>query len=211
MNIDDKIGYIDTVNFLRTKGALEDDLTHFSMGLMSEWFEMEESKGALRKLGGLQIPENSKYEFKLELGDILFYAYAAALRIIDFVDSENEVASFTVHYEPELFHGKCSDTLFAQSLIWRDFEPLYQHYDDLFFGKLCRAFLDLILKSRYHGAIFSVKDAFKILRDIIGSVITNCQNYSFDLEEVMQLNMQKLWKRHPEGFRGVGWKNPGSR
>ena len=59
---------------------------------------------------------------------------------------------------------------------------------------------DLIKKSVFHNKPMDLVHLKKELGDVMWYVALMCHAYKFDLDEVMQLNIDKLKARYPEGF-----------
>lgn len=59
---------------------------------------------------------------------------------------------------------------------------------------------DMIKKWVFHGHDIDMQEVKKELGDICWYVAMMCESFGFDLEEVMELNIDKLKKRYPEGF-----------
>ena len=59
---------------------------------------------------------------------------------------------------------------------------------------------DMIKKWVFHGHDIDMQEVKKELGDVCWYVAMMCESFGFDLEEVMELNIDKLKKRYPEGF-----------
>lgn len=59
---------------------------------------------------------------------------------------------------------------------------------------------DMIKKSVFHGHFVDGEDIKKEIGDICWYVALMCKGFGFDLEEILQMNIDKLKKRYPEGF-----------
>ena len=61
-------------------------------------------------------------------------------------------------------------------------------------------FNDMIKKTVFHEKELNVDHAKKELGDIMWYVAMMCYSFGWDLDEIMQLNIDKLKARYPEGF-----------
>ena len=59
---------------------------------------------------------------------------------------------------------------------------------------------DLIKKWIFHGHELDDDKLAKELGDILWYVAMMCQSFGFNMEEIMQMNIDKLEARYPEGF-----------
>ena len=59
---------------------------------------------------------------------------------------------------------------------------------------------DMIKKWIFHGKPLEEGELCKELGDILWYIAMFCESMSWDIEEVMQQNIEKLKKRYPEGF-----------
>lgn len=60
--------------------------------------------------------------------------------------------------------------------------------------------LDIIKKWIFHEAILDLDHLEKELGDVMWYVALLCDSFGFDLDEVMQKNIDKLKARYPKGF-----------
>lgn len=63
-------------------------------------------------------------------------------------------------------------------------------------GEVC----DLIKKIGWHGKIANADDMAHELGDVLWYLQKLAQRYGFTLEQVAQMNVDKLQKRYPNGF-----------
>lgn len=61
-------------------------------------------------------------------------------------------------------------------------------------------FNDMIKKSIFHRTDFDEEHAKKELGDIMWYVAMMCTSFGWQLDEIMEMNIDKLKKRYPEGF-----------
>lgn len=61
-------------------------------------------------------------------------------------------------------------------------------------------FNDMIKKWIFHEKEFDEVHAKKELGDIMWYVALMCKSFDWDLDEILQRNIEKLAKRYPEGF-----------
>lgn len=59
---------------------------------------------------------------------------------------------------------------------------------------------DMIKKAIFHGHIISSKKIKKEIGDICWYIALMCDSFGFDLNEIMEMNIEKLKARYPEGF-----------
>ena len=67
-------------------------------------------------------------------------------------------------------------------------------------------FADHIKKWRFHNHDLDQKHLEKELGDILWYVARACTFFNISLSDVMQQNIDKLWKRFPEGFNSEASK-----
>lgn len=60
--------------------------------------------------------------------------------------------------------------------------------------------LDLIKKVVFHGKAFDEEHAKKELGDVLWYVAEIANSFGWSLDEIMQMNVDKLKARYPEGF-----------
>ena len=60
--------------------------------------------------------------------------------------------------------------------------------------------LHSIYQKRYQGHSFDVDHAKKELGDLLWFVAEYCTSHDWEMEEIMQMNIEKLKARYPEGF-----------
>lgn len=60
--------------------------------------------------------------------------------------------------------------------------------------------LDLIKKVVFHGKAFDEEHAKKELGDVLWYVAEIAHSFGWSLDEIMQMNVDKLKARYPEGF-----------
>jgi NTP pyrophosphatase (non-canonical NTP hydrolase) len=60
--------------------------------------------------------------------------------------------------------------------------------------------LHSIYQKRYQGHIFDEAHAKKELGDLLWFIAEFCSAYGWNIEDIMQLNIDKLRARYPEGF-----------
>ena len=61
-------------------------------------------------------------------------------------------------------------------------------------------FNDIIKKWVFHEKPFDEEHAKKELGDVMWYVAMMCESFGWDLNEIMQINIDKLKARYPEGF-----------
>lgn len=59
---------------------------------------------------------------------------------------------------------------------------------------------DMIKKAIFHGHVVSSKNIKKEIGDICWYIALMCDSFGYDLKEVMEMNIDKLKERYPEGF-----------
>lgn len=64
----------------------------------------------------------------------------------------------------------------------------------------CGEFCDIVKKAIFHEKFFDEEHAKKELGDVLWYVVMICDSLGWKLEDVMQLNIDKLKARYPEGF-----------
>ncbi|MGY0013268.1 nucleoside triphosphate pyrophosphohydrolase family protein [Bacillus anthracis] len=62
---------------------------------------------------------------------------------------------------------------------------------------------DLIKKTNYHGHTIERKELIKELGDILYYVSVGAHELGYTLQEIAEININKLAKRYPEGFSVV--------
>ena len=87
-----------------------------------------------------------------------------------------------------------------------DYAPVYNH--DI--GGIVNAclglsgevgeFNDMIKKWIFHEKPFDEDHAKKEIGDIVWSIALMCYSFGWDLDEILQMNIDKLKSRYPEGF-----------
>lgn len=61
-------------------------------------------------------------------------------------------------------------------------------------------FCDIIKKSIFHEKEFDEERAKKELGDCLWYVAMICESFGWDMEEIMEINIEKLKSRYPHGF-----------
>lgn len=61
-------------------------------------------------------------------------------------------------------------------------------------------FCDMIKKAVFHEKEFGEEHAKKELGDCLWYVAMICESFRWDLEEIMEMNIDKLKARYPDGF-----------
>lgn len=59
---------------------------------------------------------------------------------------------------------------------------------------------DMIKKTIFHGHELNLDSVKKEIGDICWYIAMMCESFGFDMEEIMQMNIDKLKARYPEGF-----------
>lgn len=59
---------------------------------------------------------------------------------------------------------------------------------------------DMIKKWIYHGHLLDEQALKKELGDVCWYLALMCNGFGFELEEIIQMNIEKLKKRYPDGF-----------
>ena len=52
----------------------------------------------------------------------------------------------------------------------------------------------------FHEKVFDEDHAKKVLGDVMWYVAMICESFGWSLDEIMQMNIDKLKKRYPEGY-----------
>lgn len=60
--------------------------------------------------------------------------------------------------------------------------------------------VDMIKKAIFHGHKLETEKVKKEIGDIMWYVAMMCECFGFEMEEIMQINIDKLKARYPEGF-----------
>lgn len=68
-------------------------------------------------------------------------------------------------------------------------------------------FNDMIKKAVFHEKPFDEEHAKKEMGDIMWYVAMMCESFGWNLDEIMQMNVDKLKARYPEGFDVVRANN----
>ena len=93
----------------------------------------------------------------------------------------------------------------------RLYDAVYENYGTMFdIGEVVNACLglagevgevnDIIKKWVYHGHDLNEDELAKELGDILWYAAMMCHSLGWDMEEIMQMNIEKLKKRYPDGF-----------
>lgn len=61
-------------------------------------------------------------------------------------------------------------------------------------------FNDMMKKVIFHESTFDEEHAKKELGDILWYVAMMCESFDWNMDEIMQMNIDKLKKRYPDGF-----------
>ena len=59
---------------------------------------------------------------------------------------------------------------------------------------------DMIKKAVFHGHELNIDNVKKELGDILWYIAMMCESFNLEMEEIMQMNIDKLKARYPEGF-----------
>lgn len=59
---------------------------------------------------------------------------------------------------------------------------------------------DLLKKSIFHGHDINLEEVEKEIGDVLWYVAMMCESFGFCMEDIMQMNIDKLEARYPEGF-----------
>lgn len=59
---------------------------------------------------------------------------------------------------------------------------------------------DMVKKWIFHESNFDEEHAKKELGDVMWYVAMICESFNWSLDEIMQMNIEKLEKRYPDGF-----------
>lgn len=59
---------------------------------------------------------------------------------------------------------------------------------------------DMIKKTIFHGHSLDLEKVKKEIGDVMWYVAMMCESFGFEMDEVMQMNIDKLKARYPEGF-----------
>lgn len=60
--------------------------------------------------------------------------------------------------------------------------------------------VDMVKKSIFHGTLFDETHFKKELGDIMWYMALICHTFGYDLDEILEMNIDKLKARYPEGF-----------
>lgn len=60
--------------------------------------------------------------------------------------------------------------------------------------------VDMIKKWVFHGSSLDETHLKKEIGDIMWYIACICHSFGYDLDEIMQMNIDKHWKRYPNGF-----------
>ena len=93
--------------------------------------------------------------------------------------------------------------LLSQNLVYED----EQHLDLGGIFNACLGlsgevgeFNDMIKKWVFHEKELDMEHAKKEMGDVLGYVAMMCESFGWNLDEIMQMNVDKLKARYPEGF-----------
>ena len=64
----------------------------------------------------------------------------------------------------------------------------------------CGEFLDMVKKWIFHEKVFDREHAKKELGDVMWYVAMICKSFGWELDEILQMNVDKLKNRYPDGF-----------
>lgn len=208
--------YLRVVNHLAQRTEPLEDLTHFSMGFVREYAE---ARRAAKNID-YNYEVDGKYRrldhLTLELGDMYFYATALALRTQEMIEWDVPRQGLS-----DLFGGRYSQ------LSWEDEHPEkyaavqigmstheYRYrsvgVEDLFSNEelsIATEPLELVLKWRYHKGILDLDKMVDALYEAHGLVYGLGVRHGISMQLIAERNMQKLLRRHPNGFRGIAWKH----
>lgn len=59
---------------------------------------------------------------------------------------------------------------------------------------------DLLKKAIFHGHEINLEEVQKELGDVLWYVAMMCESFGFRMEDIMQMNIDKLVARYPDGF-----------
>ena len=95
--------------------------------------------------------------------------------------------------------GKEYQKLAARTMNW-DLKPSEQGKHALFgmVGEIGE--IHSVYQKRYQGHDFDVDNVKSELGDLLWFIAEYCTSHGWDLDEIMQMNVDKLKKRYPEGF-----------
>lgn len=180
-----------------TRLGLEENLTHFSMGLAREYSEYFEAQHFRLNWSQIQAWPGEWYHWmseKLELGDMLFYAYALAEELILVPD----VSCFKEQYE---LCGRLTEARFDYVMSPHKLRHSFA------LDEVTKP-LDVVLKWRFHGATLNLEKLIRAVSSVLNVCYSLARQDGHNLtREVMFYNVRKLTKRHPTEFTGVAWKN----
>lgn len=105
--------------------------------------------------------------------------------------------------------GKSTSRLFSKVQDIK-FENSCMCFDTKDFGGILNAclglsgevgeFNDMIKKWVFHEKGFDIIHAKKELGDVMWHIALMCESFGWDLDEIMQMNVDKLKARYPQGF-----------
>ena len=123
-----------------------------------------------------------------------------------------------VEYAMRTNDGKATERLSkAIELLGREdkpecFKPIVKDLGGVFNGCLGLAgeageTLDMVKKWIFHEKELDVEHLKKELGDVMWYMAMICYSFGFDLDEILQMNVDKLRARYPEGFDTVRANN----
>ena len=59
---------------------------------------------------------------------------------------------------------------------------------------------DILKKWVFHGHELNIEKVKKEISDVLWYVALMCESFGFEMDEIMQINIDKLKARYPEGF-----------
>jgi NTP pyrophosphatase (non-canonical NTP hydrolase) len=62
-------------------------------------------------------------------------------------------------------------------------------------------FADMVKKHKFQGHDLDREKAAKELGDICWYIAVSAESIGYDMDDIMQMNIDKLMKRYPDGFR----------
>lgn len=206
--------YIKLVKSLMKKMDFQNNLIHFSSGLAAEYSEylLEDRE---EDDGELDFYARREEKILKELGDMLFYAYALGIELNYFIYDELPNLTGTPPHSP-LFRINTEGYNQIESLCSRMADMRFDYVTnsmssaDAFNLFLATRPLEYAFKWKYHNAVLDLGKMVQAVEGVLNMLSSVSAWHSMNLERVVApKNMEKLMKRHPNGFRGVAWKNDG--
>lgn len=109
--------------------------------------------------------------------------------------------------------GKCTDRLCGLMERIEDYNSgtrIGKHVEEIDVGGVINGLFglsgevgeltDMVKKWIFHNKSFDITHAQKELGDVMWYIAMTCESFGWSLDEIMQMNIDKLKKRYPDGF-----------